>query len=133
MEFKHIMFIAVLLCSGWALVVSGVTSINDLGTTVNTNSELTQFNSTGEPQSNFGKVPFGDQFAEIIKVLNLGIPLGFAAIVLLVLTYKKNPIGVVGLSIAICLFYISYNQAMKAADIIQEKTAFSIDARVWWM
>ena len=114
-------------------MVSGVTSINDLGTTINTNSELTQSNSTGEPQSNFGRIPIGDEFAEIIKVLNLALPLGFAAIVLLVLTYKKNPIGVIGLAIAICLFYISSSQAIKAADIIQEKTAFSIDARVWWM
>ena len=141
MEFKHIMFIAVLLCSGWALLVSGVTSINDLGTTVTTNSELKQSNSgdgsgskTGEKsQSNFGEVPIGDEFTEIIKVLNLGLPVGLIAIVLLIITYKHNPIGICGLAIAIGMYYVSANQTIKAKDIVQEKTEFSIDARVWWM
>ena len=149
MEFKNIMFIAVLLCSGWAILVSGLTSINDLGTTITTTSELTQSNSEEEEprsyfdgipvpkqsdstKSNFGESPLGDEFSGIIDVLNLGIPLAFVAVIMLVLTYKHNPIGITGLALSICLVFVSANRANRAAEIVQQKTEFSIDARVWW-
>ncbi|MDF1816711.1 MAG: hypothetical protein P1V20_31200 [Verrucomicrobiales bacterium] len=127
-EFKHFAYLTVLICSLWALTVTALTSVEELGK-IKFNSELPQ----EEVANNFESVPIEDKFEAIINVLNIGIPVALLAILLLIITYGTNPIGITSLGFAILVFLFSSSKAMDAAAIITATTEFSVDARVWWM
>lgn len=130
MEFKHYCFLTVLICSLWALTVSGLTNIEKLGD-IELKSELSVVN--GGEDNNFGELPLENKFASIIKVLNTALPLALVAIVLLVITYSSNPIGVGSLAVAVGMFFFASTKTMDAIAIIEATSDFSVSPRVWWM
>ncbi|MDF1752066.1 MAG: hypothetical protein P1U89_04730 [Verrucomicrobiales bacterium] len=128
-EFKHYAFLTILVCSLWAIVVSGLVSVEELGK-IKMNSELSQ----EEPVDNhFEGIPLGNKLESMIKVLNVALPLAFVAIVMLVITYNSNPIGFGSMMFAIVMFLFAASKSMDAADVINASSEFSIDVRVWWM
>ena len=128
-EFKHYAFMTVLICSLWALLISGLTSVEELGN-IKLNSELP---AEAERGSNFTEAPVGDKFSSIISVLNIALPLALVGLVLLVITYKSNPIGFGSLTFGIVIYLFAATKAMDSADIINATTEFSLETRVWWM
>jgi hypothetical protein len=127
-EFKHYAFMTVLICSVWALFVSGLTSVEELGN-IQMNSELA---NVEEQTNHFAGAPIGDKFASILKVLNVALPLAFIGLLMLVITYKSSPIGFGSMTFGVVLFLFATTKTMDAADIINATTEFSLDARVWW-
>ncbi len=128
-EFKNYAVLTVLGCCLWALVVSGLTSLDDLGH-IKLNSELPR---DEEVTSNFSESPIQNEFESMAKVLNLAIPLSLVAIVLLVITYGTNPIGMKTLCLLIILHFFTYSKTMEAADMIRATHQSALDAKIWWM
>jgi hypothetical protein len=128
-EFKHYAFMTVLVCSLWALLISGLTSVEELGN-IKMNSELA---GDAEQGNKFGESPVIDKFSSIIKVLNIALPVALVGIVLLLITYKTNPIGFGSLTFGIVIFLFAATKTMDSADIINATTDYSLEARVWWM
>lgn len=127
-ELKHYAFLTVLICSGWALIISASTSVDELS-----NIELRSELPREENSTKFGENPIDNSFEAVVKMLNTALPLSLLAIVLLLVTYGANPIGLGSLGFAIVLFVFSSSRAMHAADVINASTNFSLDAQVWWM
>lgn len=132
MEFKHIAFIAALICSAWALFVGGMTKIEDLGN-IEFKSEIPAEIAEAPGTSNFEAAPIENKFESIIDVFNLGLPIALICIILLGLTYKSNPIGFFPLIFIGVLFLFAATKALDAAHLIEAQSDFSIDSRVWWM
>lgn len=128
-EFKNYAVLTVLGCCLWALIVSGLTSVDDLGK-IHMNSEFPRDEAVA---TNFSESPIANEFESMAKVLNLAIPLSLVAIVLLVITYGSNPIGVKTLCFLILLYFFTYSKTMEAADLIRANHQSALDTQVWWM
>ena len=126
-EFKHIAYLTVLGCSLWALIVTGLTSMDELGK-IQFASELPQEERT----SVIGEIPLETRFNALVKVMNLGLPLALLAIVMLLLTYSTNPIGFGSMGFAILVFLFASMKTMETVDIINATSEFSLGLRVWW-
>ena len=129
LEFKHLIFLTVLCCSLRALAIGGAATTEELGYH-RYKSEL-PVTFTGE--SKFDHAPVAEELNSIIHVLNTALPLSLFGIVLLILTYNTNPIGMGSMLVAIVLFCAASTKTIEAAEIIQSNTPISIEARVWWM
>ena len=127
MEIRYIVLWSVIGCCVWALMVSSLTTVDEIGSAQMFKSELPD----QVEGSKFGEVPV-DQFTSIIRVLNVAIPLALLGIIFLGVTNAKNPTGIGAIGAIIVLYAFTVSKTMDAADIIQAKSEFSIDARVWW-
>jgi hypothetical protein len=128
-EFKGYAVLTVLVCCLWALVVSAFTSVDDLGE-IKLNSELPR---DEQVTTNFSESPIKNEFESMAKVLNFALPLSLVAIVLLVITYGTNPVGMKTLCFLIILYFFTYSKTMGAADLIRATHQSALDAKVWWM
>lgn len=128
MEFKDLVFWVVLGCCAWAISISGLITVDQLGS-IEARSEL----PSQEDNRRFGNSPLNDQFRSIISVLNIALPIAFLGIITLGIIYCKNPIGMWPMLQVGLLFVIAWSQTMDAMDTVQATTFNSINARVWWL
>ncbi len=129
-EIKQLAFITVLGCSLWALYISGLISLEKLGS-YNMPSELSVIE--GAETKHFETSSVVNQFDEIIQVLNVGLPVALLAVVLLGITSGFDLNGLKTLFLSVLMYLFASTQAMDAAAIIGATSEFSVDARVWWM
>ena len=127
LESKHWIFLTVLFCSLWALLVSGLILIEELG-----KIEMKSSLPSGDANS-FSEAPIGNKPEAIINVLNFALPLALVGILLLVLSYQSNPIGIGSLVVAIGLFLLAYSKIMDAAGVVRANSSIPLETRIWWM
>jgi len=127
MEFKNFLVAVIFAVSVWALFISSMISIEDLGT-LRDAGELPD-----QPATNFAAPPVGDKVTSMVHVLNLALPAGFAALAIILLTYRINPVDLGALVSAVCIFVFAASKAMDAFHLVESSADRSIAARVWWL
>lgn len=126
MELKNFLVAVIFAASVWAIFISSMISIEDLGTLRNP-GELPD-----QPVTNFEAPPVGDKVTSMVNVLNLALPAGFTALALILLTYRINPVGLSALVPAICILFFATSKTMDTTNLVEATAERSISARVWW-
>ncbi len=125
-EFKHGIWLLLVSCCAWALLVSGMVSI-EIARTNEARTEL-----PGQESREMAPERVEEWFGSVSEILNLALPVAGACLVLLLFTYPSNPIGLLPLVIAIAAFWLSSSRSVETARWIDERSSLSLDTRVWW-
>ena len=126
-DFKQKVLVMSIGCSLWALLVSGLSSL-DKYSGHNLKSELPLAQASGAIDS-----PIEKEFDSICNVLNLSLPIGLCCIALLMLNFRHDRVGLGAMTLVCFLFMMAYSSSMKAACIAESYSVVSMDERVWWM
>ena len=127
MEFKQKVLLISISCSLWALLISWLSSVDDL-TRFDLKSELPQ-----AKMSHVEKGPLKQEFESICTILNYALPGALVCIALLVLNFRHDRAGLGSMLVAGCLFLLAYSVSMKAASAVEAFSSVHMDERVWWM
>ena len=128
MEFKHIAFITTLVCCGWALLISGMITLEKIQT-IKGKSELPVEEVAAAA---FAPTLESSEFESVTNALNYSIPVAFICVLLLVFCQRSDPIGILPLAGVIALFWFSSSRVMETANLVEQHSEYSIDVRVWW-
>ncbi|MDF1738215.1 MAG: hypothetical protein P1U86_03565 [Verrucomicrobiales bacterium] len=127
MEFKQKVLLISMGCSFWAIIVSWLSSVDDLSR-INHKSEM-----PGAYISYAMEGPLEQEFESICAILNYALPTGLFGIALLVIIFRHDRAGLGAMILAGGIFLVAYSASMKAASAVESFSPLSMDERVWWM